>query len=72
MKSPISTLSQKGQTTIPQEVREKLGIREGDILEYEIEGSSVRLRKLQRIDAQWSRALETTLTEWCGDRDDDL
>jgi AbrB family looped-hinge helix DNA binding protein len=72
MKALISTLSKKGQTTIPQTVREKLGVKEGDILEYEVEGSAVRIRKIEKIDTEWARALESTLTEWNGDGDDDL
>jgi antitoxin PrlF len=67
MKTLISTISRKGQTTIPQTVREKLGVKEGDMLEYEVEGSAVRIRK---IDTEWARALESTLTEWNGDSDD--
>jgi len=72
MKGPISTISQKGQTTIPIEVRKKLRVKEGDIIEYEIEGSAVHIRKVQTIDTRWAHAIESTLTEWSGDRDDDL
>ena len=72
MKTLTSTVSQKGQTTIPQTVREKLGVKEGDILEYEVEGAAVRIRKMEKIDTEWARALESTLTEWTGESDDDL
>jgi antitoxin PrlF len=72
MKPLMSTLSQKGQTTIPQAIRETLGVKEGDILTYEVEGASVRIRRLEKIDTEWARALENTLTEWNGDSDDDL
>lgn len=72
MKATISTISQKGQTTIPIEVRTKLGLKEGDIIEYQIEGSAVRIRKMEKIDTEWARALESSLTEWTGDQDDDL
>jgi antitoxin PrlF len=72
MKRLVSTLSQKGQTTIPQTVRETLGVNEGDVIQYEVDGDIVRLRKLERIDTQWTRALETTLSEWKGSDDDDL
>lgn len=72
MKATISTISQKGQTTIPIEVRTKLGVKEGDIIEYQIEGSAVRIRKMEKIDTEWARALESSLTEWAGDQDDDL
>lgn len=40
-----STLSSKGQITIPREVREELGLEEGDKLEFLVEADgSVRLR----------------------------
>ena len=34
----ISTLSIKGQTTIPVRVRRELGIEPGDTIAYELEG----------------------------------
>lgn len=72
MKRLMSTISQKGQTTIPQAIRETLGVNEGDVIQYEVEGEMVRLRKLERIDTEWTKALETTLSEWNGSGDDDL
>jgi antitoxin PrlF len=32
----LATITSKGQVTIPQEVREKLGLRAGDQLEFEV------------------------------------
>ena len=40
-----SKLTTKAQTTIPQPVRNALGLREGDEIVYEIEGDRVVLRK---------------------------
>ena len=39
-----STVTSKGQTTIPGKIREALGIKPGDRLEYAIEGDRVTLR----------------------------
>ena len=39
-----STVTQKGQTTIPGAVREALRIRPGDKLEYSIEGNRAVIR----------------------------
>ena len=39
-----STVTRKGQTTIPGPVREALRIRPGDKLEYDIQGSQVTIR----------------------------
>ncbi len=42
-------VTRRGQTTIPQEIREKLGIREGTRLTVETEGGKVVFRKIASI-----------------------
>lgn len=42
-----SKLTSKAQTTIPQPVRKALGVRDGDGIEYKIEGHRVVLSKLK-------------------------
>jgi len=39
-----STLTSKGQTTIPERVRAALGMKPGDKLEYEIEADRATIR----------------------------
>jgi len=39
-----STVTSKGQTTIPEKIRKTLGIKPGDKLEYEVEGGYVTIR----------------------------
>ena len=39
-----STVTSKGQTTIPGEVRHALGIKSGDKLEYVVEGNRASIR----------------------------
>ncbi len=41
---PHSTVTKKGQTTIPGEVREALRIKPGDRLDYKVEGDRVVIR----------------------------
>lgn len=41
---PHSTVTTKGQTTIPSEIRRVLQIKPGDRLEYVVEGSHVTIR----------------------------
>ena len=67
-----STLSIKGQTTIPVRVRRELGIEPGDTIRYELEDDGVRIRKTSPLDVEWAKVVESTLTEWTGDDDDDL
>lgn len=59
-----SRITSKGQTTIPREVREKLSLRPGDVIVYEIEDDGVRLRKQRPLDLAYLRAVQTTLSEW--------
>lgn len=44
VKMPSSSVSSKGQVTIPLEIRNRLGIKEGDRLEFVIEGEKTVLR----------------------------
>jgi len=39
-----SIVSSKGQVTVPQEIRTRLGLREGDRLEFVIEGDRTVIR----------------------------
>lgn len=56
----MPTVTTKGQVTIPKRVRDALGIRAGTELEFEIEGNSVRLRKVERHRAieRWRGVLD--------------
>ena len=40
-----STISSKGQITVPKEVRDRLGLRPGTVVEFEVTGAGVLLRK---------------------------
>ena len=42
--SVMSTMTSKGQTTIPREVRDVLGLEPRQRIVYQIEGDSVRIR----------------------------
>lgn len=74
----IATLSSKGQTTIPQEVRHSLGLNSGDQIIFEIDGSSAVIRKaLPQYQLQdeldYIKSIEMTLApEWMSNDDDDL
>lgn len=40
-----STVSEKGQVTLPKALREALGIRPGERVEFDIDGEVIRVRK---------------------------
>ena len=61
----ISKITAKGQTTVPQPVREALGSKPGDLLAWEIAPTGkVTVRRVTRMDAEYLRAVEGTLSEW--------
>jgi len=46
----IATISEKGQVTIPKKIRDALGIRTGDQLEFEVRGDAIRVKKNPDLD----------------------
>ena len=66
----ISKVTVKYQSTIPREVREFLGVRQGDAVEYRIEGGEVKLKRVTTPDSDYLAAVEKTLTEWDSAADD--
>jgi AbrB family looped-hinge helix DNA binding protein len=60
----LSKLTSKGQTTIPREVRDKLALKPGDLIAFEIQGDAVQIRKIEPLDIGYLRAVQTTLSEW--------
>jgi AbrB family looped-hinge helix DNA binding protein len=44
MRELETTVTQKGQVTIPQEIRARLGLRPRDKVRFQIEGDAVTLR----------------------------
>lgn len=71
-KQYTSTVSSKGQTTLPVGIRRLLRVEAGDTILYESDQDTVRIRKALPLDLSWARALERTLDEWTGPDDDDL
>ena len=67
-----STISSKGQTTVPAAIRRFLDLHPGNAIAYEVDGDKVSIHKASKIDLEWARALERTLTEWQDGEDDDL
>lgn len=55
---PVVTVKTKFQVTIPQEVREALGIAEGDLLEAMVENGKIVLIPKKLIDRRREAAFE--------------
>lgn len=71
MKSSKSKLTSKYQTTIPQEVRELLLLKKGDEVVFEIEDGQVVIRKATALDLEYLSSVESTLSEWNSENDED-
>lgn len=57
MEPKRSRITSKGQLTVPKAVRDRLGVREGDELEFVEEGGRVVIRKPPR---------DSVFTAWMG------
>jgi len=55
---------------LPKVVREAIGAEPGDMVVYEVEGSTVRLRRVDPFDVEFHEALARTLDEWTSDEDE--
>jgi AbrB family looped-hinge helix DNA binding protein len=49
MSDKSSVVTRKGQITIPAEVRRKLGLRQGDRVEFRLDDGEVRLVRLASV-----------------------
>lgn len=65
-----SRISPKGQVTLPKIVREAIGAKPGDTVVYEVEGNTVRLRRVDPFDVEFHEALSRTLDEWTSAEDE--
>ncbi len=67
----VSKLTAKNQVTIPADVRQRLGVKSGDHVAFEIDDGKVVVRKARPIDWAWSAAVGSTLSEWSSDADEE-
>jgi AbrB family looped-hinge helix DNA binding protein len=59
-----SRLTVKGQTTIPKTVRERLGLRRGDLVVFEVDDDRVTLRKATPLDRGFIKLSEEAFADW--------
>ncbi len=67
----VAKVTVKGQTTIPQEVRQALDIKPGDLLLWETDEGIAKVRRVQPLDLAYLRGIEGTLGEWSSDEDEE-
>lgn len=66
-----SRVTQKYQATIPQAIREKLGIEKGDSVAFEIQEEGVLIKKVSPIDWEYLAAISDTMSEWSSVADEE-
>jgi AbrB family looped-hinge helix DNA binding protein len=71
MQTATSKLTKKYQATVPAVVRKKLKLKAGDVIAFEIENETIKLRKANPIDIEFSSALVPTLSEWESQNDEE-
>ena len=59
-----STLTIKGQTTIPAKIRKALKLKAGDVGCFELKDHQAIITKIEPFDRPYHRALSENLSEW--------
>ncbi len=67
----VSKVTKKFQATIPQPVRELLGLHQGDRVAFDIKDGQVMLKKLPTLDWEYLEAVSAGLSEWTSQEDED-
>ena len=68
----VSKVTSKNQITVPAPVREALCLAKGDSLLFEVaDDGAITLRKAVPLDAAFTDALHSQLSEWDSTEDDE-
>lgn len=68
----VARITAKGQTTIPKPIRDRLGLRVGDVVRFSVEGDRAVLRKVHvpRDDRDYLQGVDSALDEWLSESDE--
>ncbi|MEA2824554.1 MAG: antitoxin PrlF [Alphaproteobacteria bacterium] len=67
MNTPLSRITSKAQTVVPKAVREKLGLKPGDLLRYVFEGKRV---VIERVKSEAEDDPFAAFSEWGSEADE--
>ena len=67
----ITTVTAKGQVTVPKAIREALGLRQGDRLAWEVHNGEARVKVVTPLDLNHLQGLEANLQDWMNAADDE-
>jgi antitoxin PrlF len=68
--SHISSVTSKGQTTIPADMRRRAGIEPGDKVRFSFDGDRIVIEKSQEVDDLWNAGQSAMLGEWHNPEED--
>lgn len=67
----LSTVTSKGQATIPVEIRNALHLKPGDKITFEIRNHQAVIAKAKPFDYLYHAAVSNSLSEWNSSEDDE-
>ena len=67
----LAKITARGQTTIPKKIREAAGLREGDVIAFEIEDDRLLVRKVVTGRDEYLHGLAETMGEWLSSEDEE-
>lgn len=68
----VGKITAKGQTTIPQDVRDALHVSAGDLIAWDVRADgTATVRRVKPLDVEYLRAVEGTLSEWASEADEE-
>lgn len=66
-----STLTSKGQATIPAEIRHALNLKPGDKVIFEVRDHQATISKAEPFDYLYHAAISNSLSEWDSPEDEE-
>ena len=67
----FAKITARGQTTIPKNIRTAVGLDEGDVIAFEVDGDRLILRKITPGRDDYLQGLSEVLSEWASSEDED-
>ena len=63
-------MNAEGWVTVPNSIRDAIGLQPGDVFGWELDKKSVCIRLISSVDLNCLRGVEANLSEWSTDVDE--
>ena len=67
----LAKITARGQTTIPKSIREAAGLKEGDVIAFEVEGDRLVVQKVVPGRDEYLHGLGEVMGEWLSPEDEE-